>query len=255
MNEKPVQPRLSFDWAIYVDATLAGLALLIPIPLLDVFVEWLFKRRIPKAVAKRNGRAFSPYIIRYLNSQPFSWIGCLLWPISLTLLFLKRLFRTLLYFLTVKEASDKLSHYWHRAFLIDYMVRRGDLDDEKTAKVAALAMYAVLGRLTTSPLNNLAKQVVGSMHHSLRTIWRWRRRRQQDNDLKTAQQEMETAWVRFSTYLEEVAAHYVETFDRYQTAQMADAIVMTTSVDTLASRLQEAKSKPQMPLPDESQTE
>ena len=26
-----------------------------------------------------------------------------------------------LYFLTIKDASDNLSYYWHRAFLIDFM--------------------------------------------------------------------------------------------------------------------------------------
>lgn len=242
MKSTTVKPLTTFDWAIYVDATLAGLAILVPIPLLDVFLEWLFKRRIPGAVAKRNGRELSRYTIHYLNSQPFSCVGCLLLPFSLVLLLLKRIYRTILYFLTVKEASDKLSLYWHRAFLIDFMVRRGDLDNEKTAKVAALAMHDVLDRLTTSPLHALAKQVIGSMHHSLRTIWRWRRRHEKDADLQNAQQAMEISWERFTTYFEEVGQQYVSTFERFQTAQVADTIVMNTPVETLASRLIDKQS-------------
>ncbi len=241
MKPDPIQPRTSFDWAIYADATLAGLALLIPIPLLDVFLEWLFKRRIPRSVAKRNGRELDPYTNHYLNSQPFSCVGCLLWPFTLTLLFLKRLYRTIFYFLTIKEASDKLSLYWHRAFLIDFIVRRGDADEEKTAKVAALAMVDVLGKRTTSPLNTLAKQVIGSTHHALRTIWRWRRRHQADDDLQTARNEMAQGWERFASYLEEVAADYVTTFDRFQAAQVADTVVLNPSVESLASRLVESR--------------
>jgi len=241
MMPKKVQPRLKFDWAIYADATLAGLAILIPVPLLDVFVEWLFKRRIPQAVAKRNGRQLDRYVVHYLNSKPFSCLGCLLWPITLTLLFLKRLYRTILYFLTVKEASDKLSLYWHRAFLIDFMVRRGDLDNEQTAKTAALAMYDVLSKLTTSPLNQLAKQVIAGMHHILRTIWRWRRRKEADDDLKTAQQEMSNAWDRFAQYLQDIADQYAATFERFQKAQVADTIVLNSAAETLASRLVEAR--------------
>lgn len=233
MNSETVTPRTSFDWPLYVDATLAGLALLIPIPLLDVFFEWWFKRRIPGAVARYNGRQLDPYTKHYLNSEPFS---CLLWPFSLVLLFLKRLYRTILYFLTIKEASDKLSLYWHRAFLIDYMLRRGDLDSEKSAKVAALAMFDVLNQRTTSPLNSLARQIIGQMHHALRTIWHWRRRQQEDEELQSAKTEMANAWGRFSQYLEEVAADYAETFARFQAAQVADTIVMKPGVESLPGR-------------------
>lgn len=224
MSSETVSPRTTFDWAIYADATLAGLAILIPIPLLDVFVEWLFKRRIPQAVARRNGRRLDPYTVYHLNNELFSCLGCLLWPIALLLLFLKRLFRTILYFLTIKEASDKLSLYWHRAFLIDYMVRRGDLDNEHSAKIAAAALRELLNNLTTSPLHQLAQQVIGSMHHIFRTIWRWRRQKREDADLKKARLEMAMGWDRFQEYLETVGAQYVQIFDRLQAAHLAAQI-------------------------------
>jgi len=228
MSSEPVLPRTTFDWAIYVDATLAGLAILIPVPLVDVFVEWLFKRRIPQAVAKRNGRRLDRYTVYYLNNDPFSCVGCLMWPLALLLLFLKRLFKTILYFLTIKEATDKLSLYWHRAFLIDFMVRRGDLDDEQTAKIAAAALRELLQNLTTSPLQQLAFQVITSMHHIFRTIWHWRRQRREDADLKQAHLEMANGWERFKEYLETVGAEYVQSFDRLQAAHLA-AQIRTTS--------------------------
>jgi hypothetical protein len=190
-----------------------------------VFIEWLFRRRIPQAVARRNGRRLDAYTVHYLNNEPFSCLTCLFWPIALILIFLKQLYRTILYFLTIKEATDKLSLYWHRAFLIDFMVRRGDLDDEKTAKLASQAMHDVLDNLTISPLQQLAVQVIGGMHHILRTIWHWRRHREDDN-LKNARLEMAQAWDRFTIYLEEVATRYEDTFARFQAAQVTEPIAL-----------------------------
>lgn len=213
-----VEPRTAFDWLLYVDATLAGLSILFPIPLVDVFLEWLFKRRIPQAVARRNGRKLDPETLRLFRQEPWSCAGCLLAPVALVVLFLKRLYRTLLYFLTVKEASDKLSHYWHQAFLIDFMVRRGDLDNAEKARPAIEAMRLVLAQHETSPLNRLALQIVQGMRHVLRSIWRWRRRGQEDAALQQAHQEMEGNWGRFATYLREVAANYEQALAEAQAA-------------------------------------
>jgi len=96
MSEEPTLRDEKFDWAIYADATLAGLAILIPIPLLDLLFEWIFKRRMPQAIAKRNGRTLSPETIRQLNRSSFSCLGCLLWPLELVWLLLKRTYRTIL---------------------------------------------------------------------------------------------------------------------------------------------------------------
>lgn len=211
-----VQPRTTFDWLLYVDATLAGLAILFPIPLVDVFLEWLFKRRIPQAVARRNDRKLDPETLQLFRQEPWSCTGCLLAPVALVILFLKRLYRTLLYFLTVKEASDKLSHYWHQAFLIDFMVRRGDLDNADEARPAIEAMRLVLAQHETSPLNRLALQIVQGMRHVLRSIWRWRRRGQKDEALQQAHQEIEENWGRFESYLREVASQYEQTLAEVQ---------------------------------------
>ncbi|MCZ7528391.1 MAG: hypothetical protein M5U14_19695 [Acidimicrobiia bacterium] len=95
-------------------------------------------------------------------------------PIWLTLLLLKRIFRTILYFLTIKEASDLLSLYWHRAFLLDYMCKEGYLRDEETAVIAAEALRDILDRITTSPLNQLARQVLALPSHVLCSLRRVR---------------------------------------------------------------------------------
>ena len=237
VNDNQAPPSTKFDWAIYADATFAGLAILIPIPLVDVFFEWIFRRRIPQAIAKRNGRRLNRETVFFLNNQPRNWWGCLLWPLALTLLFLKRLFRTILYFLTVKEASDKLSYYWHKAFLINYMLQRGDLDNERVARLAAEAMFRVLGEITTSPLLKLAQEVVAGANHVLRMTWHWRRR-QNDPALQRTRAEIADTWNSYAQYFRILAAHYVETFEQMQAEAMGQSGLHVS--ETLAAKLREA---------------
>ncbi len=215
-----------FDWPIYVDATLAGLAILIPIPLLDVLFEWLFKRRMPKAIAKRNGRFLSPNIIRQLNQSEFSCLSCLLWPLALVWLLLKRTYRTILYFLTVKDASDKLSYYWHRAYLLNYMMQRGDLNGEEEAALAAQALQKVLNSLTTSPLTQLAQQVVSNVRHILRSSWRWLRRKQEDEMMRQTRSQMANAWRDLSGYFAEVAAQYQTALDQLHIERLQESLAI-----------------------------
>lgn len=213
MNELDPAPRTQFDWGIYADATFAGLSVLIPVPLVDLFFEWLFKRRMPKSIARRNGRDIPFVAIRELNRGRYGcWPGCLVWPILLALEFLKRLYRTVLYFLTIKVATDQLSYYWHRAFLIDYMIQRGDLDDLASAQMAAEALHDVLNSINTSPLLSLARQVINSASHIRRTIWGWIRRQQEDEVVTGTREQMAHAWNDYEGYLREIAARYDETF-------------------------------------------
>lgn len=214
------EPRTRFDWLIYADATFAGLSVLIPIPLVDLFFEWLFKRRMVQTIAKRNGRAISADAVHEINRGRFGcWPGCLLWPVMLTLEFLKRFYRTVLYFLTIKAASDQLSYYWHRAFLLDYMVRRGDLDEITRARLANVALNQVLDDITTSPLIQLAQQIIGSARHILRTIWQWVRRRREDEVVAGTKAQMAQSWGDFSTYFEELAARYEAVLVSLSTSQ------------------------------------
>ncbi|MBE2202445.1 MAG: hypothetical protein IAE79_27785 [Anaerolinea sp.] len=198
-----------FDWLLYADATFAGLSLLIPIPLLDVAFEWFFRRRMIKTIARRNGRSLPPTVITAINRDPDAWWqGCLTAPFKLLLLFLKRLSRKLLYFLTVKEAADQLSRYWHRAFLLDHMLRRGDLDGVETAVPALNAMHAVLKSHISSPLTGLAAQILAGASHILRTIIRWLRRGREDEVVQNTRQAMADNWLDFADYFATVAQQY-----------------------------------------------
>ncbi len=227
-----VSPRTKFDWAIYADATFAGLSVLIPIPLVDLFFEWLFKRRMAKTIAKRNGRSLPKQAIAELNRSRFGcWPGCLVWPVMLVFEFLKRLYRTVLYFLTVKSATDQLSLYWHRAFLLDYMVRRGDLDDGETAVVAATALNRALNEIITSPLLQLAQQIISSVSHVFRTIVNWVRRRQEDENVTGTRAQMERSWADFSAYFEEIAVRYVEIYDEIELERLGGVPIVVYEDD------------------------
>ncbi|MBK7897136.1 MAG: hypothetical protein IPJ90_20085 [Anaerolineaceae bacterium] len=216
-----------FEWAIYVDATLAGLAILIPIPLVDVLFEWIFKRRMPQAIARRNGRTLSPDTVRQLNRSNFSCLGCLLWPLELVWLLLKRTYRTILYFLTVKEATDKLSYYWHRAYLLNKMVERGDLDHQENAALAAQALHQVLESVTTSPLTQLAQEVIGNVRHILRSSWRWLRRKQEDEMMARTRSQMATAWRDLSGYFAQIGAQYEQQLEQLHIARLQESLVVT----------------------------
>ena len=233
MTEKPLRDE-KFDWPIYVDATLAGLAVLIPIPLLDVLFEWIFKRRMPRAIARRNGRTLPPETVSQLNRSQFSCTGCLLWPLQLVWLLLKRTYRTIFYFLTIKDATDNLSYYWHRAYLLNFMLERGDLDNRTDAPLAAEALHQVLASLTTSPLTQLAQQVVANVRHILRSSWRWLRRKQEDEMMANTRTQMANAWRDLSGYFDEVADRYAQQLEQLHVARLQNSVVVTQEVPETA---------------------
>lgn len=131
-----------FDWLIYADATFAGLALLLPIPFVDGLIESYFRRRMPRDIARRRGRALPSQSIRAVNRQREKfWSGCLLWPVQAVAYLIRNIWRTMVYVLTIYDTSEKLSYYWHRAFLLDYAIGRGDLDRPARAELAAAALH------------------------------------------------------------------------------------------------------------------
>lgn len=212
-----------FDWIIYADATFAGLSVLIPIPLLDVAFEHVFRRRMPGVIGKRNGRSLPKETIHELNRLPSGCLQtCLGWPILILLTFLRRLYRTVLYFLSIKDASDNLSLYWHRAFLLDYMIGSGYVDDPRTMPIAAEALRQLLDEITVSPLTQLAQEVVGSVSHVFASLRRVIRRAEEDEVVTGAKERMATIWSSYDEYFAEVAAHYEERYSQL----LADTAVL-----------------------------
>ena len=223
-----LQPRTAFDWAIYADATFAALAVLIPIPILDWLVEWFFTRRIIPAITKRRGRQLDPNVIRALNNSQgckSCLMGCLSLPFIVTIELIKSISRKILYFLTIKAATDQLSYNWHQAFLFDYMLLAGHLDDVESAQVARQAMQQVLSRSATSPLLKVAKQVTSSIG-SVFNVLRQARRGKQEDALVQQPSQIRGHWSDFEQYFRRLAAEYEQVYQALQEEVDSSSVVM-----------------------------
>ena len=168
----------SFDWRIYADATCAGLSVLIPIPLLDLVFETIFRRRIPGKIAKVRESEVEPrtkiQLARPLNGS-LSWSGCLVVPFMIVRYVLRRLWRKIIYIFAVKDATTALTEYWHRAFLIDHMVGAGHLAPDVDTGLAIRVYRQVLQEIDPGPLTGLARQTVANARNVLRVLVRARR--------------------------------------------------------------------------------
>lgn len=201
----------AFEWSRYADATLAGLSVLIPVPFMDDAFEAFFRRRIPAAVARSRDRAL-PAEVRAVLGEGDGGLGCATLPLRLTLGLLKRLSRKLLYFLTVKSATDRLSLYWSRAFLIDHMLMAGHLETAASARVARTALDEVLTTVD-GPLPRLARQVVASS----RNVWpalRRARRGEEAEEVRQVRSQMEGHWTEAAADLRSLAARYDAAYAR-----------------------------------------
>jgi hypothetical protein len=206
-----------FNWPVYADATLAGLAVLIPIPIVDFVVEEYFRRRMPRDIAALNDRRLSTRLVVALNRRRDQnrLVGCLLLPFRAIMYLFRNIFRTVLYALSVVDAADNLGYYWHRAFLINYALLRGHLDEEVTAVTAVDALQQTLSELTTNPLTQLAQQILaiwGKHVMRLRTFIRFARKNEQSEDMVAARDEMAVAWSSYRGYLLQVAGRYERTY-------------------------------------------
>ncbi len=203
----------AFDWAIYADATAAGLATLIPIPGIDWIFEQIFRRRMPKTIAARRKVELESVVIReIIKTENGCWQSCLLMPILGILWLIKRLSKKILYFLTIKESADQVSLYWHQAFLIDQMIEQGHLTDQESARMAREAMWQVIDDTHSSPLFRLAIEVVSNTHQILGSLIKFRRGKENET-LETVKTQMLENWDNFQTYFSALAGLYQQAYN------------------------------------------
>jgi hypothetical protein len=173
-------PNPKFEWVVFADATCAGLSVLIPLPLVDLLFETIFRRRIPGTISKARGRDVEPAVRRRLarpvTASALSWSGCLVVPFAVLRYILRRLWRKIIYILAVKDATAALTEYWHRAFLTDHMIRIGHLDEGADTDLAVKVFRRVLRDIDPSPLTGLARQTVANVGNVFRLLIRARRR-------------------------------------------------------------------------------
>ena len=101
--------------------------------------------------------------------------GCLAVPLMIVRYVLRRLWRKIIYIFAVKDATQALTEYWHRAFLIDHMVCAGHLDASADRKLAIRVFRHVLDQIDPSPLTGLARQTMANARHVFRLMIRARR--------------------------------------------------------------------------------
>jgi hypothetical protein len=146
--------------------------------LVDLFFETIFRRRIPGKIAKARGSEISVatrvQLARPINDA-LSWAGCLGMPFAVGRYILRRLWRKIIYIFAVKDATAALTEYWHRAFLIDHMVRAGHLAPDTDTDLAVRVYRHVLSEIDPSPLTGLARQMVANVRHVFRLLVRARR--------------------------------------------------------------------------------
>ena len=172
------EPR-GFDWPVYADATCAGLTALIPIPFVDLAFEAMFRRRMPGAIARANGRSLRPEVRSWLARRERRLLGaagCLALPLAMARYSARVVWRKVVYVLALADAAGLVSAYWHRAYLMDHMIRAGHLDQGADAGWALQVFDTVLREADTSPLIGLARQVASASRRIFRVLLRARRR-------------------------------------------------------------------------------
>lgn len=210
MNSSMPEPRTVFDWAIYRDATFAGLSVLIPVPLLDWAFESYFSRRMLGAIAQQRGRRLLPGVVAELQRGQGCMPTLLALPFKAVWELFKRILGKLLYFLAVKAAVDNLSRYWQRAFLIDYALAAGHLDRPASARRARKAMDRVVDR-TASPLTQVARRVA-RIGVAAFPILRRARAGRDDPAMEDERAQMARDWGDFAAFLEALAVRYAAAY-------------------------------------------
>lgn len=224
-------PQTEFVWQVYADATLAGVAKLVPIPFVDVAIEEYFRRRMPRDIAWYNGRVLPEPILRRVNRRRSSnpLMGCLMLPFKAVRYLLRDILRTVLYALTVADTAENLGYYWHRAFLLNYAIQQGHLDDNAHTQLAMDAINRTLSEVTTSPVLQLAQQVIINWKRQLstvRTYVRYARGKADPQRVQEAKDTMSTAWGDYSEYWEQVA----DTYDNaYESAKLFEQVQVQPS--------------------------
>ncbi|PWB75006.1 MAG: hypothetical protein C3F15_06925 [Holophagae bacterium] len=204
----------AFDWRIYADATCAGLTALIPIPLLDAVVERAFRRRMPAGIARANGRSLQPEDRARLGrsgSELLSLAGCLMLPLAAVRYLARVIWHKVVYVLAVADAASLVSEYWHRAYLLDHVIRAGHLDEGADADWAIQVFFKALDEADTSPLIGLARQLASTSRRISGMLLR--AARLDDPEVTQALGEiLSSQWAAAERSLREVALAYNELY-------------------------------------------
>lgn len=231
-NDEDEKIPISFDWPVYVDATLAGLSVLIPVPFVDNIMEIVFARRMIGAIAQRRKVELSAQRISMVNNRLTCCgmiLACFYFPIFVILELVISLFRILVYCWTIKKSTDALTYYWQRAFLMDYMLQRGYVStkDPDQAEAAIVCMERLLDEVAQSPLTRLARKIIyAPCRIGFSIMWYMcccccccccgGKNGGKDGSIGQAEATMSESWTNFGAYLTSLAERYEDEFAKSQ---------------------------------------
>jgi hypothetical protein len=116
-------PRAQRD--ILVHAVLTGLTPLIPVPFMDGWALDRVQARMAHRIAEAYGVDLSEAQARALGKETGRSMGLFDIPKKLAFYPVKRLFRTVLFVLVIKDMADATSHTYRVGYLLDHAFSRG----------------------------------------------------------------------------------------------------------------------------------
>lgn len=178
---------------IVFHSILGGLTALIPVPWVDDWAGNWVRRRMVRELFQQRGIPLEEPVLRSLvpeGTEPSR--GCLyqaLWitvvlPFRLAVYLLRRVLRTILFFIAAKQAADRMSRIFHEGYLLDASLRHGWLGEavtvERSGQVRA-ACSEVLAEVNTSPVTSVFRQLIGANRETfLRAAAAWRKALRRD---------------------------------------------------------------------------
>ncbi len=206
----------TFDWRIYAEATCAGLTALLPLPFVDLAFEAYFRRRMPTTIAKVRKQDLADGARSRLGrglGKLISLEGCLALPLGVARYIVKKIWRKIIYVFAIADATSLVSAYWHRAYLLDHLIKAGHLGPEVDWPRSTAVFEKVLEETDTGPLMGLARQTVASVHRVFRLLVLARRRgaAEETESLSTI---LRSHWDAAESSLMETAVRYNAEFAR-----------------------------------------
>jgi hypothetical protein len=169
--------RMSF-WSVA-----SGLGAMVPVPFLDDHLVRLARRRMVAELARERGIVLSLAELHHLSgTERRTGFGCLVAVLlgatfKIAVKILRRVFRTLLFWLAVKDASDAASRTFHEGFLLSLGIAEleavsvlRDPDDPIDRRVRELRrrVESVTREVDTRPMERLVRSAFRSSRRVLR---------------------------------------------------------------------------------------
>jgi hypothetical protein len=183
---------------------------LIPIPIVDLVFEGIFRRRMPEAIAEANERQLDRWDrirLGRAHGRLVSVAGCLAIPVALVRYIVKKLWRKIIYVFAVADAANQTSAYWHRAYLLNHVVSAGHLEPEADSDRAIEVFAQVLREVDTGALTFLATEAIAGTTRVLRLLVRARRHGSEDHT-DSIRDIVRDHWDSAERLLRETAARY-----------------------------------------------